>query len=351
MALFLDGPVPLDATTTFVQNVPWPSNLGFSNLFPRKEFDTDTVDFATLVKTNRVARFRNWDGAPWVSLRDTGQESRVKMLPLGGQLSQGEYERRQLQFAGAMGATSVQKKLADAVYNDLETLTYQTQNRLELAWGDVLSDGVLTIAENGVYQEVDFGVPNEHIVAPEVGWDDIENSTPLTDLVAWTDAYQATNGVKPGQVRTSLKIQRLLQRNQEIINAIRGAAAEVTRVNLSELNDLLASEGLPTIVDSSLYDSSFDVDGSTQRVIDDDKFLLLPSNISDLGFTAWGTPTTAFELQEKNVHLETAAGIIGVIIREDGTVFRKFAMVDAVAMPILADPKKLMIGTVLEGGS
>lgn len=346
MGLFLDGPVPLDATVTFTQSIPTPSNLAFSNLFPRKQFDTDEVDFGTLVKTNRVARYRNWDGAPWVSLRDTGSEKRFKMLPLGGQLSQGEYERRQIQFAGVMGAGSVQKKLADAVYNDLETLTFQTLNRLELAWGDVLADGVLNIAENNVYQQLDFGIPANHVATAAILWSTTSTSTPISDLIAWSDVYEATNGMRPATFRTSLKVQRLMQRNTEVINMVKGSAAGVTRVALTDLNSLLESEGLPTMTDASVYNSSFDVDGVTTRVIPDNKLLMLPANISDLGFTAWGTPTTTMELAEKKVQIETSAGIIGVVVREDGIPFRKFAFVDAVAMPVLADPRKIFVATV-----
>ncbi|MEV6432578.1 major capsid protein [Nocardia sp. NPDC051463] len=343
MGLFLDGPVPLDATATFTQNIPTPSNLAFSNLFPRRDFDTDTVDFATITKTNRAAKFRNWDGAVWVSARDTGSEKRVKMLPLSAQLSMGEYERRQIEFANIGG--TIQSKLVGAVYNDLENLTTQVLNRLELAWGGVLSDGVCTILENGVDQEVDYGIPANQIVAPGTLWSDTAASTPLTDLIAWSDVYEATNGVIEGRFATSRTVLRLLQRNTQIINAVHGAAAGRTRVTLAELNDLLGSEGLPAF--GEVYNSNFDVDGTSTRVLPENKLLFLPENMGDLGFTAWGTPTTAMELQSRNVQLETASGVIGVIVREDGIPFRKFTYVDAVALPVIADPRKILVSTVI----
>lgn len=343
MGLFLDGPVPLDATATFTQELPTPSNLAFSSQFPRKEFDTDTVDFATIVKTNRAARFRNWDGAPWVSARDTGSEKRVKMLPLSAQLSQGEYERRSIEFA-QMGGTHT-AKIVTAVYNDLENLTNQVLNRVELAWGDTLADGMVNIVENGVDQQVDYGVPDEHIVGAGTLWSDATNGKPLTDLVAWADVYEATNGTTPGRIATSRQVRRNVEKSKEVIDAVFGATQGKTRVTTAELNALLESEGLPTF--GTDYNSNFDVDGTSTRVLAANKLLFLPDDLGELGFTAWGTPTTAMELQERNVQLETAAGVIGVIVREDGIPFRKFTYVDAVALPVISDPRKLMVATVI----
>lgn len=343
MGLFLDGPVPLDATATFTQNIPTPSNLAFSNLFPRRDFDTDTVDFATIMKTNRAAKFRNWDGSVWVSTRDTGSEKRVKMLPLSAQLSMGEYERRQIEFANVGGTNT--GKIVNAVYNDLENLTTQILNRIELAWGDVLTDGVVNIVENGVDQQVDYGIPAEHIVAPGTLWSDATNSTPLTNLIAWSDVWEATNGDTPARIATSRQIRRNVEKSKEVIDAVYGSTQGKTRVTTAELNALLESENLPAF--GTDYNSNFDVDGTSTRVLAANKLLFLPDNLGELGFTAVGTPTTSMELQSRNVQLETASGIIGVIVREDGIPFRKFTYVDAVALPVIADPRKIMVATVI----
>lgn len=341
MALFLDGPVPLDAATTFVQNVPQPSNTKLTQLFPSRFLSGDEVDFATIAKTNRTVKFRNWDQSPAPVGRDTGSESRVKMLPLGGFLSEGEYERRQKEFTNIGG--TIQQVLKDAVYNDLENLTSYVYNRLELAWGDVLTDGVLTLAENNVFQSVDFGVPTGHVVTAGTLWT-AASPTPLSNLITWSDVYTATNGVPPGKFRTSLRVQRLLQTSAEVIAAVAGTNSGRTRVTVAELNDLLASEGLPVLDAETVYNSNFDVDGSTVRAIADNKLLFLPENPADLGFTAWGTPTTAMEMKANDVNI--APGIIGAIDRESAMPYRKFAFVDAVALPVIADPKKLLVATV-----
>lgn len=345
MSLFLDGPLPLEAITTFVQNIPLPSNNQLTAAFPRREFDTDEVDFATITQTNRAAQYRAFDGNYWVAPRDAGGERRIKLLPLGGTLSVGEYERRQIQFAKVGG--TIQSVLTDAIYDDAALLTRYAQNRLELAWGDVLADGILSINENGVNQQIDFAVPGTQKVAPATPWSNTATSTPLTDLIAWYDVWVAINGSAPGQFKCSLEVLRLLMRNTQLINMIKGAQTGVTNVTLEEISGLFASYGLPPISMNSMYNSSFDVDGVTTRVLAASKFLFLPDDLSQLGFTAWGTPTTVMELNENNVQIETAAGIIAILVREDNPPFKKQTFVDAVALPVIADPRKLLIATVL----
>ncbi|MGW2666225.1 major capsid protein [Nocardia tengchongensis] len=344
MGLFLDGPLPLEDTIVFTQAVPLPSNTQLTQMFPVREYTTDEIDFATITKTNRAAKFRNWDGNYWVAPRDSGKEGRVRMLPLGGQLAVGEYERRQIAMAEYGG--TIQSILVKAIYDDLTNLTTYTHNRIELAWGDVLTDGVLTINENGVQQQVDFGIPANQLVTAATLWSDTANSDPLADLIAWTDIYIATNGAPPGQFKTSLTVARQLQTNTKLINAIKGAQTGVTRVTLEEISGLFASNELPPISMDSVYNSFFDVDGVTTRPIPANKFMMLPTDMSTLGFTAWGTPTTVMELNANNVQVATGSGPIGILVREDQPPFQKRTFVDAVALPVIADPRKILTATV-----
>jgi hypothetical protein len=345
MAIFFDAPVSPDALTTFVREVPTNSQLVLSGLFPVRTVDDNTIDFAEIVRTNRTARFRSFDGRIHVSERDASSEKRVKLLPLSSSLSLGEYERLQLQFART-GGTNTQA-LANAIYNDAENLTREVQARLEQAWGDVLTDGKLTINENGFQGEADFGVPGTQIVAPAGAlWSNTSTSVPITDIQTWTDVYVAANGVAPATFQTSLAVLRLLQTNTQVINAVHGSAAGRTFATLTELNNLLASMGLPT--PSAPYDSQVDVDGTSTRVVADDKVVFLPQDIGSLGYTAFGVSATALELvnsNESDLSFEEAPGIVGVV-EKAGPPYKQFTYVDAVAMPILANARLLMVADV-----
>ncbi len=118
-------------------------------------------------------------------------------------------------------------------------------------------------------------------------------------------------------------------------------------VTVTELNALLVSEGLPQF--DAPYESKLDVDGVTTRVLADDKVLLMPEDLSELGATKYGVTATALELMNSNqsdMSFENAPGIVGVIVKEGGVPFRQYAYVDAVAMPILKQAKKLMVADV-----
>src|SRR4051794_23654769 len=117
MAIFFDAPVEPDALTTFVREVPV-NRAGQTrrllDMFGRREVDDNRVDFATITRTNRVARFRSWDGRIHVSKRDTGSEKRVDLPPLSTSLNMGEYERLQLEFARNGGTN--EGALARSIY-------------------------------------------------------------------------------------------------------------------------------------------------------------------------------------------------------------------------------------------
>lgn len=345
MAIFWDAPVEPDAATAFVREVPFGSNLGLSNLFGRRDLETDTVDFAEIVRTNRMARYRSWDGRIHVSERDTGSEKRVRLLPLSSSLNQGEYERLQLEYA-RFGGTNEQR-LAAAVYNDAEQLTREVQNRVEMAWGDVLADGIISIDEGGIKGTagtVDYGVPAGQKTIVGTSWASVASAPALSDLQTAVDTYVTNNGFAPGWILTSTAQRRNLRRNAEVIDAVYGSTAGRTRVSENELGDLLSSE-LQGATLLPAYDSSLDVDGVTTRTLAADKVILLPPNLDDLGYTAWGVTATALELVNSNrseMSFEQAAGIVGMVVKE-GPPFRQFTFVDAAALPILANAKLMSV--------
>lgn len=347
MVILFDSPVEPDNLTTFVREIPVPSTLSLLGNMPVQNLDTNTVDFAEIVRTNRTARFRSFDGRVHVSRRDAGSEKRVNLLPLSTSLQLGEYERLQLEFARTGGTNH--RALANAAYNDAVQLTREVQNRLEQAWGDVLIDGKLTIAENGFAGEADFGVPANQLVAPAISWTtaNLATMTPLLDIQGWADVYRTSNGFPPARMKVSLATLRVVQRAAEVVNAVYGAQTGRSRVSVVELNDFLAGEGLPVFDEP--YETSVDVDGTATRVLSANRVVMLPGDLTQLGYTAFGVSATALELVNSgqvDMSFEDAPGIVGVIFKEDGVPFRQYTYVDATAMPILTNARRLLVATV-----
>ena len=346
MAIVWDAPVAPGALTWFTRDVPLNAENRLLAEAPSQDTPTNSINFGEIVRRNRTARYRSFDGRVHVSDRDGGNVANVGLIPLSTSTNMGEYERLQLEFARTQGTNTL--ALANAIYDDATQLTREVQARLEQAWGDVLTDGVLTINENGLNGfEADFGVPSDHKVAAGTPWSNTA-ALALSDWIAWNDRYRLTNGVGAGTAVTSQKVLRLFLRNAEVIAAVYGAAAGRTSAKLTDVNDYLSGEGLATFREP--YDTQVDIDGVLTRTIPDDRIVLRPSSFADLGYTAWGISVTALELfnsEKTDLTFEQAAGIVGVVVKSDGVPFRQFTYVDATAIPVLSNAKRLLIATVL----
>lgn len=346
MAIVFDGPVTPDALTTFVRTVPIPASNALQQLFGSITRDSNRIDWAEMVQTNRTAAYRSFDGTIHVSARDAGSGKFVDLIPFSDSLNKGEYERIAEQIAYLGGTNrAVQTR---AAYNDAERLMGTMNNRIELAWGDVLSDGKLTINENGFQGEADYGVPANQVTAPAGAlWTDANAATavPLTDLDAWQEVRIANGNARAGQTIMSRTRRSILRRNKQIIDAVYGSTQGRTSVSVQELNNLLESEELPTIV---TYDAMLNVEGTDTRVFPVDKVALLPEDISQLGTMVFGLTATALEIVGSNKAEMTfgdAAGIVGVV-EKVGPPYREFTFVDAVGMPVLTNAGLLTIADV-----
>lgn len=345
MAIVFDGPVSPDALTSYVRDVPTPQDQVLNQLLPNRYFTKNSIDVQEITRTNRTARFRAFDARLHVSERDTASLRTVKLPPLSTSLSMGELERLQLEFARTNGTN--QAAIVDAVYDDATNLTREVQARMEQARGDVLTDGKFTLAgEGGLYLEADFGVPANHQVSPGTPWSTVASATIIANETAWVDVYVATNGFAPGGQVVSRKTLNYMLQNAEIRTLAASLSGTPSLITRPALDGALAAFGLPPIV--MVYDTVVDVDGVSTRVVPEDRVLFVPPNVADLGYTAWGVSATALELvnsSEVDMSFEEAPGIVGVV-EKSGPPYREFTFVDAVGMPVLANPKLLMIADV-----
>jgi hypothetical protein len=344
MPIVFDAPVEPDDLTLFTREVPVNSELSLLAQADVRFVTDNKVAWGEITRRNRTARFRSYDGRIHRSTRDTAEEKYVKLPPLSTSYSTGEYERLQLEFARTGGTRS--EALANAIYNDGENGTREVQARMEQAIGDELTDGKLTINENGYASEADFGVPANQLVNAGTAWTDTTNALALTDLTNWVDVMVGNGSPRPGAIRTSQAGIRLFQRNKEVIDAAYGSTQGRTRVRLDELNDLLTSEGLPTLAPA--YDTEVDVDGVATRPIPKDRVLLTPADLGDLVEVVYGLSATALELvnsDQSDLSFEDAPGIVGVV-EKAGPPYREFTFVDAVGMPALKDSRALLVADI-----
>jgi hypothetical protein len=353
MAIVFDGVVTPDALTAFVRMVPTPDDHKLTRWLPDRLIPDTEVNFDELVRTNRVAKFRAFDARIPFTSRDVLTTRKAKMPPLSVRNMMGEQERINLERLRNNG--TAREPMIRAIYDDGEQLTREIRNRMELARGSVLagtaggtvtSAGKLTLNENGLVLEADYGVPSGHKVTPGTAWSTIGSATVVADMTGWLDTYVATNGFPPGGFITTTPVLRNMLQNAEVRTLASSLSGTPARVSRAALDSVLDNFGLPPLLD--VVDTVVDVDGVSTRVIPSDRLIFVPPNAADLGMTAWGITATALELVDSasvDFSFEDAPGITGVVLR-DGPPFRSETFVDAVGMPVLANPRRILVADV-----
>lgn len=334
--------------TGFVREVPTPYNLFLNRFLPDRNIGDVEAAIDQVTRTNRAAQFRAWDTETPIGQRDAFQRSKVKLPPLGQKTPIGEQERLMLERVRTGGDN--RNGYVTAIYDDAEINTRAVHNRMELARGDVLVDGKFTLTgENGLTLEADFGVPGTHIVGAGTVWSDATNASPLTELNTWTNLYLDDVGEKPGTILTSTRVINNLLLCAEIRDLFNRGVTLTGGPNLltpAQLNQVLQAYGFPQL---TAYDTKIDVGGVSTRVIPDDRVIFLPADPSTLGYTAWGVTAESLELatgQNPGLLFEELPGLIGVVMKE-GDPLRVWTKVGAVGMPLIVDPRRLLVADVL----
>ncbi len=342
--MIVDDFIEPAALTGFVREVPIPAALTLNRFLPDRNIGDIEAALDSVTRTNRSAKFRAYDAETPIGRRDQFESKRVKLPPLGQKLPIGEYERLTLERIRTGGDNRA--GIIDAIYNDAESNTRAVYNRMELARGDVLADGKFTLTgENGLTIEADFGLDPSHVVSAGVQWDD-NNSSPLTDLRAWVSTYVRDTGERPAYMVVSDAVMSSLLLSEEIRGLGATLAGVPSLMTDQQLTQVLSAFRLPQIVP---YDTLLDVDGTSTRVLAEGRVIFLPADPASLGFTAWGITAEALELaggQNPSLEFNNLPGLCGVVLKE-GDPVRIWTKVGAVGMPVITDPRRLMVADVL----
>jgi hypothetical protein len=331
--------------TGFVRELPTPANYTLDQFLPNQNIGDIEAAFDRLTRTNRAATFRAWDAETPIGKRDTFERRKIALPPIGQKMVVGEYESIQLERVRSGG--DGRNRLVEAIYDDAETNTNAIYARMELARGDVLTDGKFTLTgENGLTIEADYGVDGSHLVSAGTVWSDHTNSDPIADLRTWADVYVDDAGVDPAYLITSRTVVGHVLRNVKVRAYAASLAGTPEIITPQQLNQVLAAHDLPQFV---IYKTQIDVDGVATRPIPVDRVVMVPQDARSLGFTAWGVTAEALELaggQNPGITFQEAPGLVGVVMKE-GDPVRVWTKVGAVGMPIITDPRRLMVADVL----
>lgn len=280
-----------------------------------------------------AASFRAYDTESEIAGRPGIKRVTGELPPISRKMRSGEFDR--LRFR----QLSDQEQQSLGLMSDAERLTRSIAARMELAKGDALVNGSVTISENGVEGTIDFDRPDSAVVTVSNAWD-TDDGDPIDDLSAAVLAYNEMNGVDPGAVVLSRRISAVLMRNDNLRKAAGTLIGESNIISQAAVAQLFEAFGLPPM---QTYDAQVLVDGAATRVIPDDVVLLLPAPVApdgwedtELGATFWGTTAESLE-PNYGIELGDAPGIVaGVYSTEDPVAL--WTKAAAIAVPVMANP-------------
>lgn len=334
---------PVDATT-FARLVPddYPDTL--LQWLPQREVQDVRARTARVQRTNSTAAFRSWNAESPIGERGvTKTITEVRFPPISEKLPLDEIDRIELFLAARSGTSDPAfEQILEAAYDDIATISRRIRNRMELARGDVLTDGKFTITENGLSGlEADFGLVSGQKPTAGTLWSN--PAAPAIDHeLAWMLYLQNLSGKPVTRALTSLTVVQYLQANEQYrqYRWPTGDISTLPNLTQAEVNQIRASLGLPPI---TIYDHQLSVNGSTTRVIPVNKFLL---GVADLGETQWGITPDALDLVKSGaVVTRDAPGLVaGTWQTTDPTT--KWTKVSGCGMPIIGDNTGLLTATV-----
>ncbi|MEU7243425.1 major capsid protein [Streptomyces sparsogenes] len=284
-----------------------------------------------------AAVFRAYDAESDIGTRSGGARVSGELPPISRKMPVGEYEQIRMRNVDTQNA-----EIRDAMEADSVKLVNAIAARIELARGDALFNGSVTIAENNVQASVNFGRTSAHSVTAATLWSDTENAKAYDDLQAWLEVYNNTNGSLPEYTLMSRKIYNALRKNKQIRElAFAGSASAPGVLTRDGLNAVLGQYDIPPV---EIFDAKVSVAGVATRVTPDDKLCFLPAQGDAAGKTLWGVPV---EANDPRYGLQgDAAGVaVGGYKSEDPqTVWTRAT---AIALPVLAAPDLTFVADVL----
>ncbi len=284
-----------------------------------------------------LAQYRSFDAETPIGSGGTASRKVFELLPLGLKERVSEYDqlRARGNDAAAMVLGGIEKaaiRVANAVVD-----------RLEVARGQAIDTGAITIDENGVKQTMSFGRPGGNTVTAATLWS-AAGAKPVDDLIAYCDAYALGNqGAMPGVILTSRRVVAALQRNADIRGLVATTGGTPGIVSVDALTAVLAAYGLPPIV---VYNRKI----RGVNVLPDNKAYLLPAAVdpngqSELGATFFGQTLEAGEPEYGIGAADQPGLVVGSWKTKDP--IGVWVHSNAIAMPVLVNPVASMVATVL----
>lgn len=293
-----------------------------------------------------AAMYRTYDAESPIGKRQGLIRVTGELPPISLKTRLSEYDSLRMRAAVQPGNDEVRR----AIMNDGLKNSRSIAARLEMARGDALVNGSVTISENGLSATVNFGRAAAMSVTAATLWSTTATADPFGDLDTWRTAYVAQNGAEPGAILMSRSTLALMRRSTNVARAVFPSAANVpSLLSQQAISDALVAFGLPPLY--VYYAQANTFAGAATSIVPANKVLMLPEPVApddaegtQLGGTFWGT-TAESQLPEYGIELSDQPGIVAGAYHDPDPV-GIWTKASAIALPVLANPNLAMAATV-----
>lgn len=309
--------------TGFVRETFRQLQSGLQAFMPNVSVDSIDFEIQAADRTNKSVPYRAFD-APGVPIENVGYAVETgRLQPITAIDIVSESRRHDIRKQALGG--DISGAVADYIDDRSGELIRRVANRIELARGEVLSTGLLSLAENGVEYAHDFGTPAT--VTTGTAWATHATADPIGDLFARAEAARDSGYELKHAIMSSTAIADL-QQNADLIAAV-PAAAGVTPL----LSPAQVAAAVQTHTGLTIHRYDYQVDGS--RVIAADIVVLLPEvSAQTLGATEFGVTAEQMELGIDFSGSEP--NVVGMVSKTMNPVNVQ-TLVAALAVPVLKD--------------
>lgn len=329
--------------TFFARNLPDNNADNLERILPDRPIQGIKTRQVRRTTTRVAARYRAWNAETPIGQRpDTITVTEVSLPPIGEKLPLTEYDLLML-ATGGQATPGITSQLVEAIYDDAERIVNAIRNRVALARGDFLTDGKFTLAaENGLTMEYDAALAGTHAPTAGILWSTVATAVPITNEKAWIKVIRDDGGDPPAYALTSTAVLTLLCQNAEYKAYAYPLVTSPPTLTEAQVNQVRAANGLPPLL---INDYSVSVNGSTTRLIPENRFILAAGNV---GETQWGITSDAIELVGSNavdMTMQDAPGLFGAAWKSPDPA-TKWTKVSGVVMPVAGDINGLVSAIV-----
>ncbi len=285
-----------------------------------------------------AAEFRAWDTPAKMAGRPGTRRISGAIAPINRMIPMGEEETIRTQALDR----GTDDPIINAIYDDAERMIRSVHARIELARGDLIDDGIITINENGLSFSVDWGRSAAMSPTAAMDWDN-PAATILTEILGLLEDYVDTNGVEPAALSLPKWVRSALALNTEFRDYAANNGTTPSRLNNRQVDEVVADEGLPPLI---WHNEQVRVNGVATKTLSQEKAYFMPQEGDAFGNTWFGVTAEALKLRSLGlITREETPGTVAVAFTQEHPV-ATFTLGAATALPGTPNPDLVMDITI-----